>query len=729
MFQKLWPFNSSSLQTGAPPAYEPQDHGVSTKVKPIHASFNKGISLNMKIVIRGDIRTGKTSVFERLQGHPFPTAHEYNTTQQIQVANIPWQYPHSKDIIKVEIWDVVDKAIHSTEAKTSSSSSNSTALKIDNNTPMSPTSSKSLPNADHAPHAAFSLDASTIDVYRNTDGVILTYDISKPWTLDYAAKALDDIPQNMPVLVLSNFSDDGHPRPMAADERIETLIMEHNAVRRNNLCAPANLIRRLETSMKTGLGLKEIHESLGIPFLNVLRETHRKQFEQKTQEIQDLLRTLDNREQERPRQSTQHSKRSSYQQHAQSSQPASQPLSPKEVTASSRRVLPVPTSIQTTGPGIRPIAETSSPTSPSRKTRNEHTNVEILSPTPVSAQTPAVLFDFNAGKLEEDFFQNVEHDAPASAPATLVSSHASALSPTAATGLGLSSGNQVLSGSFVTALATEEEDEFNGNPMVAADEDIGPDSQDNLVEVVPAALREPIWTHNRMEQDLMSRHLVEDVKQTHMEEIQDDDEHNDKLAADEDSESSSMDGFPPIRQTVLQEDSDLESQPDYPVASAMYYEYNPSSSLSPSKIMHGSVLARYEEIAEGGQHEKNPWDSTGDLLSGGGGGGTKTNHFKEDGEYTEDRVGDSLSSMVIQSTGPEDLNSRKNDIEISTDLISSGSVGELQPSSAATASTESSGVDPEDEMDDDETESSPTASLAAAGEKKKSKKKSKKKGK
>ncbi|KAF8931747.1 Rab-like protein 6 [Dissophora ornata] len=131
MFQKLWPFNSSSQQSGPPQTHEPHDHGISTKVKPIHASFNKGVPLNMKIVIRGDIRTGKTSVFERLQGLPFRNEHEYKTTDQIQVANIPWQYPHTKDIIKVEVWDVVDKGIQSAELK---ALNNGVALKIDNNT-------------------------------------------------------------------------------------------------------------------------------------------------------------------------------------------------------------------------------------------------------------------------------------------------------------------------------------------------------------------------------------------------------------------------------------------------------------------------------------------------------------------------------------------------------------------------------------------------------------------
>jgi len=73
----------------------------------------------------------------------------------------------------------------------------------------SPTKSKSNAGAaEAAPHAGFALDASTIDVYRNTDGVILLYDISKPWTFEYASRALTEMPTNIPVLILVRFNRD-----------------------------------------------------------------------------------------------------------------------------------------------------------------------------------------------------------------------------------------------------------------------------------------------------------------------------------------------------------------------------------------------------------------------------------------------------------------------------------------------------------------------------------------
>ncbi|KAG0030782.1 Rab-like protein 6 [Podila clonocystis] len=688
MFQKLWPFNSVQQNGPAPP--DSQDHGVSTKVKPIHASFNKGIPLNMKIIIRGDIRTGKTSVFERLQGLPFRHDHEYRTTAQIQVANIPWQYSHTKDIIKVEVWDVVDKGVQSGELRTSTSNA---ALKIDNNTPSSP-KSKAPQSTDTAPHAAFALDASTIDVYRNTDGVILVYDISKPWTFEYAVKALAEVPTNIPVLILSNFTDDSG-QPAVSTNRLEELMEERNAERFKLPCAPANLIRHLDTSMKTGLGLKEIHESFGIPFLNVLRETHRKQFDQKTLEIAELLKALDTHEQERPKQS---------------SQQVHGPISPKDTTPSKKP--PLPAAIQTSRAAIVPVPQTSSPTSPARKTRNEHINVDILSPTPQSTQNPAVLFEFNSGKLEEDFFYSVDIDAPPSAP---------------------------VASTVTTRLATSETIELEpqqGNPMVAGDEDIGSSSRDEVDDAVLS--KQPVWTPGQVEKELLERHMVKSTEETRLEEISEQEEEEDEEGRDGEadfnrygngiyqeevdaSDQSTFESVPPLG-LRLQQDSDVESHHDYPVASAMYYEHEPSGFVEEPTLAieqkQTSSLSSYQEIGDGDNQRSNPWGSTGNLLEGDSG--------------SNDVNGDALSSSF--TAPPKEImgvDGRKKDVEIETVLGTLEAEHDEEPSPVGANSENSASADGEDQPgDDDEEEASPNPgqSESTVSEKKK-KKKNKKKGK
>ncbi|KAF9175271.1 hypothetical protein BGX20_007108 [Mortierella sp. AD010] len=630
MFQKLWPFNSSSQNNGPVQTNEHQDHGVFTKIKPIHASFNKGIPLNMKIIIRGDIRTGKTSLY-------------------------------TKDIIKVEIWDVVDKGVQAGELNACSGSNTGDPLKIDNG-PISPSKVKS---SNLVPHAGFSLDASTIDVYRNTDGVIILYDISKPWTFDFAAKTLADVPLNMPVLILSNFSDDSHPRPVIESERIETLMQEHNDVRRKHICAPANLVRHLNTSMKTGLGLKEIHESFGIPFLNVLRETHRKQFEQKTREINKLLQSLDGHSHGRSRRPAQ-----------QKQDIATQPTSTKE-TISLKRNLPLPASIQTTGPTIKPIPQSLSPTSPGRKTRNEYTNVDILSPTPVSAQAPAVLFDFNAGKLEEDFFQNVPLD---SAPG--------------AVGKGES-----MPATSVQQLEGNSEAIISGNPMVAGDEDIEDGSSDEEADASSHPSIAPIWTPGQAEKELLSRHMVKGSEERHLDEIQNDDDDMEvftggddgaELKSLESSEYSTQGNTSPLHHLVRQ-DSDIESQPDFPVASAMYYQHELSAFAQEEhqlgSAMNPVVLSHYEEIADG--QGGNPWVSDGDQLNGAGA-------HSEDGykpRHEEDKDEESREVAEALSAGMDNSMIKKKDkvVEINTEvssLIESGRTSASGPSSVLTVSAD-----------------------------------------
>ncbi|KAF9990565.1 Rab-like protein 6 [Mortierella antarctica] len=727
MFQKLWPFNSSH-QNGTPQAQEPLDHGVSTKVKPIHASFNKGIPLNMKIVIRGDIRTGKTSVFERLQGHPFRSEHDYRTTAQIQVANIPWQYAPTKDIIKVEVWDVVDKGIQAGDLKASSNS----ALKIDNNTPTSPTKAKPVIDVDSAPHAAFALDASTIDVYRNTNGVILVYDVSKPWTFDYAAKALADTPTNIPVLILSNFSDDSNPRPVVASDRVEALMKEHNNARAVLPCAPANLVRHLETSMKTGLGLKEVHESFGIPFLNVLRETHRKQFEQKTLEIEELLRTLDG-----------HAHGPSVRRHSQKSLHTAPVLSTKD-EPTMKKLPPLPASIQTSDLAIRPEPRTSSPTSPARKTRNEHTNVDILSPTPLSAHAPAVLLDFSTGKIEDEFFQNVDLNS--------TTSSAVGQDPS------LSANNRA-----------QEEPELDGNPMVARDEDIGDSSRDELADSTLHQAQAPVWIPGHVEKELLSRHMVKGAEETRLqeqEETEDEDngleqQHDPKdFEAMEDSDCSTHDFAP--RSHRNHQDSDVESQIDFPIASAMYFEHERERSgfaqhsvedegeetVHSGQPTSSAVLSGYEEIADG--HGDNPWGSTGNLLHSAAVLQKNIAGPDEDAEKAaEDRNEDTPISVTstAESThynaniviGPDN---GKRSVDLNTLLTKSHKESDVsieEPSPTLSIQTGSSGVSAEDE-DEDESSSTmtPAASLAAAvvatddgseADKKKTKKKGKKKGK
>jgi len=71
------------------------------------------------------------------------------------VANIQWNYKATDDVVKVEVWDVVDRG----RKKASSDS-----LKL-----------------DHQGEPQPCLDATFVDVYKGTHAVIMIYDITKLW--------------------------------------------------------------------------------------------------------------------------------------------------------------------------------------------------------------------------------------------------------------------------------------------------------------------------------------------------------------------------------------------------------------------------------------------------------------------------------------------------------------------------------------------------------------------
>ncbi|KAI8073471.1 P-loop containing nucleoside triphosphate hydrolase protein [Gilbertella persicaria] len=270
----LWSFGTKKEPTSPVPPAPTQ-----SSFKTMSHAFKKGVQYNMKIILRGDVMTGKTSLFHRLQGSDFDD--HYAATPQIQVANIPWHYKDSNDIVKIEVWDVVDKAHNKTK------STENSAIKLEHTEQKAPTNEESM-----------ELDAVTVNVYRNSHGVIFLFDMTKPWTFDYVNKELAHVPETMSVLVLGNFGDKVDLSMSSQERKVEidtihATLYEHNQDRIKKGAIKPNLIRYAEASMKTGLGLKYIYDYLGVPFLQLMMESLNKQLELKAVEIVDLLQTLD----------------------------------------------------------------------------------------------------------------------------------------------------------------------------------------------------------------------------------------------------------------------------------------------------------------------------------------------------------------------------------------------------------------------------------------------------
>jgi len=150
----------------------------------------------VKLVIRGECNTGKSVLWSRLQGSPF--LEEYVPSDEIRVATINWQSRVCEDaIIKVEVWDVVDKSRKKRRA-------------------INP--SLKLSNTIDPAVAEVSLDAEFLDVYKSTAGVLFIYDITKPWTWDYIEREIVRVPAHIPILIIGNQLDMNHHRKVMTDK-------------------------------------------------------------------------------------------------------------------------------------------------------------------------------------------------------------------------------------------------------------------------------------------------------------------------------------------------------------------------------------------------------------------------------------------------------------------------------------------------------------------------------
>ena len=165
------------------------NNGMQLLQNSLQNKFKRGVHYNMKVVIRGDYNTGKSTMWRRLQGHPFAEA--YEPSEEIRVANINWNArtrtgaehivkviftwfdyvkeefgfgiePNRRALalnllnkIKVEVWDVVDRSKKKRSMANSAQVNGKNNLKLDN-------AVQQFSQIDSAP----ALDAEFIDVYK-----------------------------------------------------------------------------------------------------------------------------------------------------------------------------------------------------------------------------------------------------------------------------------------------------------------------------------------------------------------------------------------------------------------------------------------------------------------------------------------------------------------------------------------------------------------------------------
>ncbi|XP_050782454.1 rab-like protein 6 isoform X3 [Gopherus flavomarginatus] len=149
------------------------------------------------------------------------------------------QYNTTDDIVKVEVWDVVDKG---------KCKKRGDGLKLEND--------------PQEAESEMALDAEFLDVYKNCNGVVMMFDITKQWTFNYILRELPKVPTHVPVCVLGNYRDMGEHRVILPDDMRAFI---------DNLNRPpgSSYFRYAESSMKNSFGLKYLHKFFNIPFLQL----------------------------------------------------------------------------------------------------------------------------------------------------------------------------------------------------------------------------------------------------------------------------------------------------------------------------------------------------------------------------------------------------------------------------------------------------------------------------
>ncbi|KAF5293978.1 hypothetical protein FQR65_LT10949 [Abscondita terminalis] len=255
-FKRLASKNEVHTNSGEP-GRTPGHQSMSTSLQ---RKFARGVQYNMKIVIKGDRNVGKTCLFYRLQGKKF--VEEYLPTDEIQVASIHWNYKATDDIVKVEVWDVVDRGKKKKRFD---------GLKLDNSQLEMPTEP--------------ALDAEFLDVYKGTNGVIMMMDLTKTWTYEYVQREIAKVPNHIPIIILANHCDMSHHRTITSDHvlyYIESIISTRMAQ-----------VRYAESSMRNGFGLKLLHKFFNLPFLQLQKESLLRQLERNEEETKATVQELD----------------------------------------------------------------------------------------------------------------------------------------------------------------------------------------------------------------------------------------------------------------------------------------------------------------------------------------------------------------------------------------------------------------------------------------------------
>ncbi|RLN59625.1 hypothetical protein BBJ29_002230 [Phytophthora kernoviae] len=278
--------SSGSLPSPANPR---KDRNIQRMDRAIRRRVRGGVTYNMKLLLRGAKGTGKTSLFQRLQGEPIPETHQ--STPELQSATINWSFrTNLEENVKCEVWDVVDRGFV-IQVGTEETVNGSAAVSADSveqgglqsggslsaeAAAAAVAAASTVSSMSNGMHSVAIVDASTVDVYHEAHGVIFLLDVTKWDTLEYVKQQLDNVPVHIPTLVLGNFRDQGAQRKIFKEDIQELLYGSTDRPQHPQWRRPVELLY-FECSLLNCYGLKSLHQYFGIPFLQLKLATIRQQ--------------------------------------------------------------------------------------------------------------------------------------------------------------------------------------------------------------------------------------------------------------------------------------------------------------------------------------------------------------------------------------------------------------------------------------------------------------------
>ena len=188
---------------------QPGFQGVNANVVPSSISLNQDVvsssaihyDYKMMIAIRGTRKTGKTTLVTRMRGFPFDEG--YQPTMKKETTEITWKSP-SKENVLVTVLDIIDKNVGKDD-----------------------------------------------EAFKKSDGLVVMIDYRSPDSIDLAEKIIRLAPDDLPLVVFSNFMDSKESDPV-----IPTKLMQY-----------MGRFFYIPGSMKSNMGLIELSKWLSAPLI------------------------------------------------------------------------------------------------------------------------------------------------------------------------------------------------------------------------------------------------------------------------------------------------------------------------------------------------------------------------------------------------------------------------------------------------------------------------------